>query len=59
VIGSTGMAVGGLIALFLDNTISGTDKERGLIAWEATAESNEEFLSAYDRFIRKKTPNTD
>ena len=59
VIGSTGMAVGGLIALFLDNTISGTDKERGLIAWEATAESNEEFLSAYDRFIGKKTPNTD
>ncbi len=32
-LGSTGMAVGAFIALFLDNTIPGTDEERGLVAW--------------------------
>jgi len=30
---STGMAVGALFALVLDNTIPGTDEERGLVAW--------------------------
>lgn len=52
VIGSTGMAVGGLIALILDNTVEGTAEERGLVAWEKTAESNVDFVSAYDRFVR-------
>ena len=33
-LGSTGMAVGAFIALALDNTIPGTDEERGLKAWE-------------------------
>ena len=32
-IGKTGMAVGGLFAFILDNTVPGTDEERGLIAW--------------------------
>ena len=32
-LGSTGMAVGAFIALLLDNTIPGTDKERGLTTW--------------------------
>ncbi|MFQ6677522.1 MAG: uracil-xanthine permease family protein [Fidelibacterota bacterium] len=32
-LGSTGMAVGAFTALVLDNTVSGTDKERGLNAW--------------------------
>jgi len=32
-VGQTGMAVGGLIALTLDNLIPGTDEERGLKAW--------------------------
>jgi nucleobase transporter 1/2 len=32
-LGSTGMAVGAGIALVLDNTIPGTDEERGLTAW--------------------------
>jgi len=32
-LGSTGMAVGAFIAMFLDNTIPGTDEERGLTAW--------------------------
>jgi nucleobase transporter 1/2 len=32
-LGRTGMAVGALCALTLDNTIPGTDDERGLTAW--------------------------
>jgi len=32
-LGGTGMAVGALSALFLDNTIPGTDEERGIAAW--------------------------
>ncbi len=32
-LGSTGMAVGAFTALILDNTIAGTDAERGLVAW--------------------------
>ena len=53
VIGGTGMAVGGLIAFVLDNTISGTREERGLKEWEQRAESDEDFASAYDRFVRR------
>lgn len=34
-LGKTGMAVGALIALVLDNSIPGTDQERGLVAWSA------------------------
>ncbi|WP_101297826.1 uracil-xanthine permease family protein [Halegenticoccus soli] len=51
VVGSTGMAVGGLSAFVLDNTIRGSREERGLDEWEATAETDEEFDSAYDRFV--------
>jgi nucleobase transporter 1/2 len=32
-LGKTGMAVGALISLVLDNTIPGSDEERGLTAW--------------------------
>jgi nucleobase transporter 1/2 len=32
-LGSTGMAVGAFIALILDNTVPGTDEERGLKTW--------------------------
>ncbi len=32
-LGKTGMAVGALCALVLDNTIPGTDEERGITAW--------------------------
>ena len=49
-IGGTGMAVGGLAALVLDNTIAGTDEERGLTAWERDGERNEDFESALERF---------
>lgn len=34
-LGKTGMAVGAFLALLLDNTIPGTDEERGLIAFNA------------------------
>ena len=33
-LGRTGMAVGAMTALVLDNTIPGTDEERGLKAWQ-------------------------
>lgn len=32
-LGQTGMAVGAFVALILDNTVPGTDEERGLTAW--------------------------
>ena len=38
-LGSTGMAVGAFSALILDNTIPGTDEERGLKAWGNSTES--------------------
>ena len=50
VIGSTGMAVGGIIAFFLDNTIPGTREERGLNEWEEMTEDEGEFRSFFDRF---------
>jgi xanthine/uracil permease len=49
VIGSTGMAVGLLIAFILDNTVEGTREERGLEEWEAIAEDESEFQSIFDR----------
>jgi xanthine/uracil permease len=48
-IGGTGMAVGGLTALVLDNTISGTDEQRGIAAWKRVGERNGEFESALER----------
>lgn len=56
VIGSTSMAVGGLIGLFLDNTIAGTAEERGLAAWEKSAETDADFATAYDRFVSDEEP---
>jgi xanthine/uracil permease len=32
-IGKSGMSVGAITAFVLDNTVAGTDKERGLLAW--------------------------
>jgi len=52
VIGSTGMAVGGLVAFVLDNTIEGTREERGLVEWEQATEDEGAFASAFDRFLR-------
>ena len=39
-LGTTGMAVGAFIAMFLDNTIPGTDEERGLVAWKTADHIN-------------------
>lgn len=50
VIGGTGMAVGGLVALLLDNTIPGTRRERGLEEWDERTEDESEFRSAWERF---------
>ena len=42
------MAVGGIIAIILDNTIPGTDEERGLMAWRQSVsdENGEQFQTA-------------
>ncbi|WP_135805490.1 uracil-xanthine permease family protein [Halorussus marinus] len=50
VIGGTGMAVGGLVAFVLDNTIEGTRAERGLEAWAEIAEDEGDFRTAFERF---------
>ncbi|USZ69924.1 purine/pyrimidine permease (plasmid) [Halorussus salilacus] len=49
VIGSTGMAVGGIIAFFLDNTVEGTPEERGVTELEAMSEDEGDFQSFWDR----------
>ena len=63
VIGGTGMAVGGIVAFFLDNTIEGTREERGLTAWEELTEDDSEFVSFLDRLRgrddRSRTPGAD
>jgi hypothetical protein len=46
------MAVGGLVAFVLDNTIEGTREERGLVEWERATEESGAFSSAFDRFVR-------
>jgi xanthine/uracil permease len=51
IIGSTGMAVGGLAALILDNTIPGSRAERGLAAWDRIAEDESEFETFRDRWL--------
>ncbi|XP_054850265.1 solute carrier family 23 member 1 isoform X2 [Eublepharis macularius] len=48
---TTEMFVGGSIAFILDNTIPGTQEERGLIQWKAGAHANSETsinLKSYD-----------
>jgi len=52
VVGGTGMAVGGLVAFVLDNTVPGTREERGLDEWDQLTEADEEFESAYDRYVK-------
>ncbi|KAM9311576.1 solute carrier family 23 member 1 [Gastrophryne carolinensis] len=48
---TTEMFVGGCIAFFLDNTIPGTQKERGLLQWKEGANANSDTcadLRSYD-----------
>ncbi len=49
IVGDVEMAVGGFIALVLDNTIPGTREERGLTDWAQIAEDEGAFDSAIDR----------
>ncbi|WP_049923861.1 uracil-xanthine permease family protein [Halopiger djelfimassiliensis] len=51
IIGSTGMAVGGLAALILDNTIPGTRRERGLAQWDRLTEDDSEFRTFWERWV--------
>jgi len=48
VIGSTTMAVGGLVAFILDNTVSGTREGRGLTDWEELSEDETEFVTFFE-----------
>ena len=50
IIGSTGMAVGGLAALVLDNTIPGSREERGLAEWDRITEDDAEFETFWERW---------
>lgn len=50
VIGSTGMAVGGIVAFVLDNTIPATREERGLTEWESITEDDDEFRPFLERW---------
>ncbi|MFD1568510.1 uracil-xanthine permease family protein [Halolamina litorea] len=52
VVGGTGMAVGGLVAFVLDNTVEGTRAERGLDEWEELTEETGAFRSAYERYVK-------
>ena len=49
IVGGVQMAVGGLVAFVLDNTIPGTREERGLTDWARLAEDEGEFRSIVDR----------
>ncbi|WP_246999897.1 uracil-xanthine permease family protein [Halosolutus gelatinilyticus] len=51
IVGSTGMAVGGLAAVVLDNTIPGTREERGLAEWERITEDESEFSTFWERWV--------
>ena len=39
---STGMFVAGLLACFLDNTVSGTLQERGMLVWQQQSEHHDD-----------------
>ncbi|XP_046380010.2 solute carrier family 23 member 1-like [Haliotis rufescens] len=47
----TSMFVGGMLAFFLDNTVPGTDEERGILQWRKQADpssANGDHTSIYD-----------
>lgn len=58
VIGSTQMAVGGIIALLLDLTVDGTREERGLTHWDQLSEDDDEFVTAWEEWRGKERPPT-
>jgi hypothetical protein len=48
---STQIAVGGIAAFILDNTIPGTDEERGLTAWEDITEDGDAFTPLHEEVL--------
>lgn len=48
VIAGTGMAIGGVVAFLLDNTMPGTREERGLEAWDDLTEDDDAFVTVFD-----------
>jgi xanthine/uracil permease len=51
IIAGTPIAVGGIAAFLLDNTIPGTDEERGLTAWEEITEDEDAFVPLHRQFL--------
>jgi len=51
VVGTTGIAVGGILAFVLDLTIPGTREGRGLTSWEDLTEDDDDFQPVHERFI--------
>ncbi|WP_049947964.1 uracil-xanthine permease family protein [Candidatus Halobonum tyrrellensis] len=47
----TEIAVGGISAFVLDNTIPGTREERGLTAWEEITEDDDAFVPFHEEFL--------
>jgi xanthine/uracil permease len=55
----TPIAVGGIAAFVLDNTIPGTRDERGLTAWEEITEDDDAFVPFHERFLGGDSGETD
>jgi len=51
VVGTTGIAVGGVVGFLLDLTIPGTPEGRGLTAWEDLTEDDADFEAVQDRYL--------
>lgn len=56
VVGTTGIAVGGLLAFILDLSIPGTREGRGLTAWDDLTEDDDDFEPYHKRFIGGNEP---
>jgi xanthine/uracil permease len=56
IIMGTEIAVGGIAAFILDNTIPGTPEERGLTAWENITEDEDAFVPAHERLFSRQKP---
>ena len=55
VVGTTGIAVGGLVGFVLDTTVPGDPTSRGLTAWRERTESSDDFESFRDRYLPSAT----
>jgi hypothetical protein len=55
----TPIAVGGIAAFVLDNTIPGSREARGMTAWEDITEDEDAFQPFHERFLRKEPADPD